>query len=360
MMRVFHIVTHFDVGGAERVAFNIATSDNPNMEYHIVEVVRSHSEFSDKIVTELSDAGVIVHRSPYSSKKNAILMFWMWFNRLYIDLEPNVIHVHTEIPDISLWVFRKMAWMYFWIHPRYIRTIHNTELWNSWSAVGKLVERFYIKHHCNVAISQSTAECYERIYGEKNLPIIFNGLEEVSQKPFANLVQDKINILFAGRLEWQKGVDELLEVVATFKDSNRLHFHIVGEGSYSEKIKLAVGGFSNVSIYDKIYGLSQYLGSFDYLFMPSNHEGLALMPIEASLAHTPTIINRCPGLKDTLPDDWPLAVDGNSVADFIAIFNEYISIDRYKELSDKAYRFAKENFSLEKMQREYEKLYLNL
>ena len=54
--------------------------------------------------------------------------------------------------------------------------------------------------------------------------------------------------------------------------------------------------------------------------MPSRFEGLPLLAIEASLAHTPTIINRCPGLKDTLPEDWPLAVDDNSVDAFIDIF----------------------------------------
>ena len=179
------------------------------------------------------------------------------------------------------------------------------------------------------------------------------------QKPFDYIVKGKVNVLFAGRLEWQKGVDELLEVIVAFKNSNNLHFHIVGEGSYLEKIKTMIGSFSNVSLYDKIYGLSQYLGSFDYLFMPSNHEGLALMPIEASLAHTPTVINRCPGLRDTLPEDWPLAVDGNSVDAFIEIFSKDISEEKYKELSGKAYMFAKENFSLKKMQREYEQLYQN-
>lgn len=45
MMRVFHVITHLEVGGAERVAFNIAKSDNPAIEYHIVEVVHSFYVF---------------------------------------------------------------------------------------------------------------------------------------------------------------------------------------------------------------------------------------------------------------------------------------------------------------------------
>lgn len=83
------------------------------------------------------------------------------------------------------------------------------------------------------------------------------------------------------------------------------------------KIKESFIRFNNVSIYEKVFGLSHYLASFDYLFMPSNHEGLGLMLIEASFAHTPTIINCCPGLKETLPNDWKLALNNNSIPDFI-------------------------------------------
>lgn len=90
--------------------------------------------------------------------------------------------------------------------------------------------------------------------------------------------------------------------------------------------------------------------------MPSNHEGLALMSIEASLDHTPSIINSCSDLKDTLPQDWELSVENNSIKDFIQLF---INIESYPYtyLSDKVYKFAATHFPLEKMQYEYEKLY---
>lgn len=71
--------------------------------------------------------------------------------------------------------------MFFWVNPKYIHTIHNTELWNEWKGIGKMVERFYVKHQCNIAISL------------------------VEQEPFPYLVENKVNVLFAGRLEHQKG-----------------------------------------------------------------------------------------------------------------------------------------------------------
>ena len=107
----------------------------------------------------------------------------------------------------------------------------------------------------------------------------------------------------------------------------------INSGLNEERLRMKLGDYANVSLYDKIYGLSAYLNSFDYLFMPSNHEGLALMPIEASLAHTPPIINRCPGLEETLPVDWPLAVDNNSVEGFIGIFKNVLENIDYDTLN---------------------------
>ena len=150
----------------------------------------------------------------------------------------------------------------------------------------------------------------------------------------------------------------MIAVVSALKDDSRFYFHVVGSGSMEPKVIAAFKGLSNVTVYQKVFGLAQYIGSFDYLFMPSNHEGLALMPIEASLAHTPSIINSCPGLKDTLPDDWPLKVNNNSIEEFIRLILSLPESINYAELADKAYNFAQEHFILKAMQQKYEHKYL--
>ena len=123
-----------------------------------------------------------------------------------------------------------------------------------------------------------------------------------------------------------------------------------------EKLCEAIQSLDNIAIYPKIYGLSSYLNSFDYLFMPSNFEGLGLLSVEASLAQTPTIINKCTGLIETLPEDWELSVQNNSVEEFIQLFTR-IQEYNYSDLCDKAYQFATSHFSIGKMQRAYESMY---
>lgn len=355
-MRIIQVISKFDIGGAERVAINIAKSQSPDFQYYLIEVIKGNSDFSNHLKNEFKKYNIKYCCSPFKDKKLAICLFWSWFIFQYLIIRPNIIHSHTEVPDLALWIFRRISWIFFWIKPKYVRTIHNTQLWNKWKFIGKIVEKFYKKHNSNIAISTSTKESYVKEFGGKAPQIIYNGLDKVKQKAFPYLIKDKINILFAGRFEPQKGVNELIKIIIELQNNNNLIFHIIGNGSMKDTIIHLLKNKKNVFIYDTIYGLSSYLGSFDYLFMPSNHEGLALMPIEASLAHTPTIINSCPGLQDTLPEDWELSVKNNSIKDFINLFNTLDKIN-YKIISDKAYNYANKFFLINKMQENYERYY---
>ena len=162
--------------------------------------------------------------------------------------------------------------------------------------------------------------------------------------------------MFAGRLEYQKGVDELVEIIKRSQDHQNLVFWIVGSGSLLGKIKEVMAETDHARYYEKIYHLSSYIGSFDYLLMPSNFEGLGLMSIEASFAKVPVIINSCPGLNETLPADWPLKVQNNSVEQYLEILGQLDRYD-YETLGMKAYNYVKETFAIEKMQKGYEAFY---
>lgn len=355
MIRVFHVITHLDMGGAEKVAFNIAKSKTSGFEYHIVEVERARGPYSDSLINMLRSDGIYLHRSWISDGKIAIMLFWIRFLFLVLWWKPNVIHSHTEKPDLSIYIwYRLFGWAFPMI--KFVRTIHNTQLWNDWKGIGKKVEAFFKKMKSNIAISESTQSYYVKNYGGKIPPIIYNGLEEKKQKEFNGLDHSKINVLFAGRLEHQKGVEVMVNIFRKYADNDRFRLFVIGSGSLHTFVLDSLGSFEHVKIIDKVYDLSSYLGSFDYLFMPSIHEGLALMSIEASMAKTPTIINKSPGLKDTLPSDWPLAVMDNDNIEYSMIFEKLPTLNK-QELGEVAYKFAKKNFDIRVMQLAYEDIY---
>ena len=427
-MRTFHLITHFSLGGAERVAANIAESQTHGMEYHVVEIMRGRTAYTPKFIAELEQAGVRCHRSwmpdvsfHFLFERIAALLFPLRMLYIMLRWRPDVIHTHTETPDLALYVFSRL-FPFMLRRVKIVRTIHNTRLWTGLPRTAQWVEAFFKSLGANIAISDSVRDSYAERFGEVP-PIINNGVAEVEQTDYFNTStpqgvhlsqvhqqhlntstpqgvhlsqvhqqhlntstfntqhstnlntstpplgfcrlpeQEHLNILFAGRLEPQKGVVVLCEVLKMLAGDARFFFTIAGDGSQRTLVEqtlaeiAAEGKSANAQLVPPIFGLAGYMQSFDYLFMPSEFEGLSMLSMEASLNRLPVIANACPGLADTLPADWALLAHNNSLNDYRHIFNELLPTADHDALTQQAYAFAKERFSVRTMQERYEAWY---
>jgi glycosyltransferase len=361
-MVVFHVISHLDVGGAERVAFSITSSTNPAVDYHIVEVIRGRSAFTQHMIRELRQRHIAYHRSyvpairfHYLFEKLATWLFPLWFLWLFLRYKPAIIHSHTEIPDLA--VYRFFQW-FPWLLRRVglVRTIHNTQLWTGMSHTGQHVEAFFQAHSANIAISESVQESYQKRYAAL-LPIIYNGVAPVEQRRYAQLKMGKINVLFAGRFEEQKGIDVLIAVIKALEKDERYHFHVMGSGTMQSLIERELEAMSHVSLSAPLAHLSHYLASFDYLFMPSRFEGLSILALEANFNGLPIVGNACPGLRDTLPTDWPLFVANNDISAYLRLFSVQLQTFSRAQLQQQAYEFVAQHFSMATMQQRYEAVY---
>ncbi|WP_278778637.1 glycosyltransferase family 4 protein [Leyella stercorea] len=422
-MRTFHLITHFSLGGAERVAANIAESQTHGMEYHVVEIMRGRTAYTPKFIAELEQAGVRCHRSwmpdvsfHFLFERIAALLFPLRMLYIMLRWHPDVIHTHTETPDLALYVFSRL-FPFMLRRVKIVRTIHNTRLWTGLPRTAQWVETFFKSNNANIAISDSVRDSYADRFGEVP-PIINNGVAEVEQKDYFNTStpqgvhlsqvhqqhlntstfntqhstnlntstfntqhstnlntstpplgfcrlpeQEHLNILFAGRLEPQKGVVVLCEVLKMLAGDARYHFTIAGDGSQRTLVEQTLADIAssgkplNAQLVPPIFGLAGYMQSFDYLFMPSEFEGLSMLSMEASLNRLPVIANACPGLADTLPADWALLAHDNSLNDYRRIFNELLPTADHDALTQRAYDFAKDRFSVRTMQERYEARY---
>ncbi len=362
-MKVFHVISHFDLGGAERVAVNICHSATPGMEYHIVEVIRGNTPYTGKMIQELKEAGIVYHRAympeikfHYLFERLAALTFPLWFIFIFRKYRPDVIHCHTEIPEFATYCF-------FRLFPKLlktckvVRTIHNTTLWNGMEWIAPRVERFMQSQQANIAISSSVRENYRNTYGQEP-PIIYNGVSDTGhQRCYQRLRAGKTNILFAGRFEQQKGITHLVEIIQQMQNDNRYFFHIIGDGRLKTFLVSSLQNCHNAEICPTLFGLSDYLSSFDYLLMPSEHEGLSMLSIEASMSCLPVIANNCKGLKDTLPADWPLKVEDNRLEAYLHLFSNILPTLHRNLLGQQARQFALQHFTIQGMQSQYEKVY---
>lgn len=360
-MKIFHIISRLDVGGAERVAISIAKGHTADCSHHIVELQRGQSAFTRGLLDELKQSGIPVHRSwlpvvwhfHYLVERIISCLFPLRLLWLWLRYRPDVIHSHTEMPDMAVWLSLKI---FPFIRVKLVRTIHNTCLWTSMQWVGPRVERLMQSRGANVAISQNVRQMYVERYGGPEPPIIYNGVPAVAQRQYEGIKSGKTNILFAGRFEEQKGISVLCEIVKALQDDNRYFFHIFGAGRLQREVD-AIKELPNVEVLPPMNNISSVLASFDYLIMPSLHEGLPLLSVEASLNGLPLIANRCPGLVETIPAEWPLAVSNNDIGEWLQIFREVLPRAERTDLIKQAHDFAQSNFSMEQMQRSYTSIY---
>lgn len=353
-----HIISKLDLGGAERVALNLCKLKQTGVKYHLYGVFKSQSEFSANFIREAKDNGIIVHQGWVSNRKLSIMLFPFSFLLTFLRFKPSIIHVHTELPDLAVYLFYKL-FGFLCRKTLLVRTIHSTKLWTGWGKIGEKVELHYLKRKHSIAISETVKQSYEQRFHTSGIPLIYNGVDEVQQEPYTEVVPSKINILFAGRLSREKGIDVLIRIISHFQHDSRFCFHIIGSGEYESELQKMVGTFSNVSLKSKVYNLSRYLGSFDYLLIPSLFEGFGLLCVEASFAKVPCIIHGCSGLSETLPDNWKLKVMENNEGEYIKLLSEIgMEVINRKEAGNIAFDYVKANFSIEKMQQNYERLYI--
>lgn len=114
--------------------------------------------------------------------------------------------------------------------------------------------------------------------------------------------QEKINFLYIGRLMKAKGIDELLEVSKHFLTHYpNVRFHIVGFAEKDYK-NLDANSYPNVIFYGEQKNVKTYLEHAHALILPSHHEGLANVLLEAAASGRPVLASKIPGCVETFDD----------------------------------------------------------
>lgn len=208
-------------------------------------------------------------------------------------------------------------------------------LWSKYTPLRKsqkilaTLNRPFFSKDCLAILSTSADinQQIEQLTDRSAVPII-NFLSTYRQTEFeeiepANLDQPTFNVLFAGRIEVDKGVFDLLEVAKRFQAENRTHivFHVCGVGTALESLTQQVVDLGLQSSFI-LYGycqkpkMRQMFGLAHVVVVPTQSsfvEGLNQVVIESVLAHRPVITSAiCPALKyiaaaaiEVPPDDVP-------------------------------------------------------
>jgi glycosyltransferase involved in cell wall biosynthesis len=134
--------------------------------------------------------------------------------------------------------------------------------------------------------------------------LVYNGLADISEHgmlPSLPTRADHLTLLFVGRLDVQKGIDILLDVLRSL-DTDRYRLYVAGEAVVpGEDISQRLGPIPpNVMLlgWQSPAQLKRLYGVVDAVVIPSRWEGFGYVALEAMRSGCAVIASRCGGLPE--------------------------------------------------------------
>ncbi|NIK79540.1 glycosyltransferase involved in cell wall biosynthesis [Paenibacillus castaneae] len=314
MARVLHI-SEFTKGGIETHLNEVLRYQADNHDIYLMASEQNSNRDSLQISPER------LHLYPYKRKPKYFFQAMRAIGKKVDEIKPDIVHVHGTFAGFFLrtLLFTKRQ------RPAVVYCAHgwaflmDTKPWKKqlFAFVEKVLALrtdFIInisKHEYEMSIN----------YGlpAKKSVVVYNG---VSDAPSANLLpftvdENKINLLYVGRFDRQKGFDLLLELFNEQKFTNVV-LYLVGdtvleEINYEFPANAVKIGWVNNSEIDR------YMKACDAVIVPSRWEGFGIVAIEALRNKKPVIASN----RGALPEIIEHGVNGY-IFDF----------DQKKELAD--------------------------
>lgn len=132
------------------------------------------------------------------------------------------------------------------------------------------------------------------------MSVIYNGVKEPIKKnnKVVNMKEDKLNLLFVGRLDYSKGLDIFLKTYY-MEEFSKLHLYIIGK-SILEKNEIRSDNRTTYLGWIDNEELDLYYEACDVVVMPSRWEGFGLVAIEAMRNEKPIIASNRGALPELI------------------------------------------------------------
>jgi glycosyltransferase involved in cell wall biosynthesis len=169
-----------------------------------------------------------------------------------------------------------------------------------------------------------------------------------------DIKSNKHMLVFVGRLEYQKGLDLLLDAFAQLPNKNNYQLLVLGNGSMKEQL-IDQANRNKIDHLIHFLGFTnnpyKYIAKADFLISSSRFEGFPNVVIESLACGTPVIANNyLGGINEIICDRVGSVIDINDV--------KMLSMALQKEYNSEEIKlYCKQKYSVDKIIREYEMVF---
>ena len=289
---ILHISRTMDIGGAERIVYQLAT-DLKN-EFDQVHVASTGGLWEEK----LAENGVQHHRIlDVDSKQPAtVLKILSRLSKIIKENEITLVHTHHRMAAFYIRLLQLR-------HPKLIHvyTAHNV-------FKDKLpLYKFALGKAQTVAVSQAVQENILNDVKTKNSVVIYNGVKMKQSEHTVNDITkcDGIKIGCIARLSEQKGLSYLIDAMSLVTNPS-VSLFIIGDGELKNDL---INQTKGLALEERIHFLGyrsdvvECINSFDFCVLPSVFEGFGLVAIEAFMNGKTMIATDIPGVNEVVNSD---------------------------------------------------------
>lgn len=293
-------------------------------------------------------------------------LFWLLVSNKY-----DIIHIYGFRANILGRIIGRIAGC-----PRIVSGLRSTSIIDSQNKFYTIIAMFLDKltfSLIKLCISNSRKACDFLIkngYPPYKFRVVYNGIDEscLNFTPDTSLKEgfkDRTIITCVANLSIWKGHKTLINALRAIKNKFDFKCLLAGNGPLKEEL---IGLVNKLGLADNIIflGRKEMVGGLlsisDIFVLPSIVEGLPVSIMEACLAHLPIIATNVGGISELVIDKETGILVPSSDVNGLAKAIEELLIDKEKrkKMGEGGYNRIKNEFSLEKMVRETENVYLDL
>ncbi|GHU70568.1 galacturonosyl transferase [Clostridia bacterium] len=257
------------------------------------------------------------------------------FYRLIRRVKPNLVLTYAIKPNIYAGIVCRL------LHKPYI--INITGLGSALLSKGFLalltVALYKIstkRTECIIFQNTANQEYFNRRKMVKNRQKLLSGsgvnLEKFKESEYP-MEEDNVIFLYLGRIMKEKGMDELLEVILIIKKiyRDRVIFKIIGQIDEDYSMRLSTMSESGlIEYYEKQFDVIKHYQSAHCVVLPSYHEGMSNVLLEAAAIARPVIASDIPGCKETFTEGVSgISCEPRNTKSLLCAIEQFISLPHY-------------------------------